>query len=337
MKKKEAKKPRTKLKSISIEDRETIIEYLKTYGATKSNTPELKELINKKSYRALEDRFIYLEEVEGILIKGKDGRANTWRLNDKDSIREILSQKDYETLNYVIETEKENFDESTIKDIEKIFKTNQNYMKGHLNFYEEFKDSETIRLYDQFIYAIKNHKYLKLEFSYDKIEVYNNVKPIKIIFIDNNWYIAFEYTNKNRDDFILRRLTFIKKLIFLKNYIYSDKNGFQKKDLNKYADFIDNIQNAMTLFNVGRKIATIKATPFIAKYFQKNMKKFLSSQKFKEELEDGSIIFTIEYTQDLEILPFIQKWLPDLIILEPKELRDAYISKLKGAIDNNSL
>jgi hypothetical protein len=37
------------------------------------------------------------------------------------------------------------------------------------------------------------------------------------------------------------------------------------------------------------------------------MKKFLLSQKFKEVLEDGSVLFTVEYTQSLEVLLLIQK------------------------------
>jgi hypothetical protein len=51
------------------------------------------------------------------------------------------------------------------------------------------------------------------------------------------------------------------------------------------------------------------------------MKKFMSSQKFFEKVDD-EVVFTLEYTQELEILPFIKRWLPDLIILEPKELKD---------------
>ena len=51
------------------------------------------------------------------------------------------------------------------------------------------------------------------------------------------------------------------------------------------------------------------------------MKKFLQSQKFIEELEDGSVIFSLEYTQPLEILPFIQQWMPYMII-ENGEIKD---------------
>jgi len=92
----------------------------------------------------------------------------------------------------------------------------------------------------------------------------------------------------------------------------------------------------MTHWGKETKVATIQAKPNIAKYFGKDMKKFLSSQRFKDRLDDGSIIFTLNYTEELEILPFIQKWLPDLIILEPRELKEAYIKKLQIAIENHN-
>jgi len=89
----------------------------------------------------------------------------------------------------------------------------------------------------------------------------------------------------------------------------------------------------MTLFGVTPKTAKIKANPNIAKYFKKGMKKFLSSQKFEKELKDGSVIFSVTYTQELEVLPFIQRWLPDLIILSPEELKTTYKEKLKKMIE----
>lgn len=37
----------------------------------------------------------------------------------------------------------------------------------------------------------------------------------------------------------------------------------------------------------------------------------------------------------MEISPFLQKWLPDIVIIEPQELRNYYIEKLKTAINNS--
>ena len=64
------------------------------------------------------------------------------------------------------------------------------------------------------------------------------------------------------------------------------------------------------------------------------MKKFLNSQNNNKKEEDGSILFTLEYTQELEILPFVQKWLPHLIVVEPKSLREIFKEKLEKALSN---
>jgi len=326
------KNPRTLLKSLPLEHKEIILEYLDACGWTKSNTPDLYKAIGKKSYRGLEDAFKYLEEKENLLIKEKRGRAFYWRLKeDKGLIREKLSQKDYNSLTYAVELEKKNFDQSTIKAIEKVFETNQEYMMGYLSLYEEFHDEKITTFYDELVNAIKNHKYLRLEFLHDHIGVYENVKPIKIVFLDNNWYIAFEYTNNNETKFVFRRFVFIQDLKYLEHFKYSSKNTFQTKDIQKYLDFLETVQNAMTLYGVAPQTATIKATPLIAKYFDDGMKKFLSSQTFVKKEEDGSVIFTVEYTQELEVLPFVQKWMPDLVILEPQTLKDAYRKKLQKA------
>jgi len=325
-------KPRALLKSLAPHVKEEIIKYLKTYGATKSNTPDLYKAIGKKSYRGLEDAFRYLEEVEDLLIQEKIGRAKAWRLKDKDLISQELSKKDLINLKYAIELNKDEFDETTLKSIQKIFSSNQSHLSGHLGQYEELENPKVNDYYKELTEAITKRLYLKLRFSHDIEEKYENVKPIQIVFLDNNWYIAFEYQNNKDKKFVMRRLAFIKEIKILKESKYSDKITFQSKELEPYLEFLKNVQNAMTLYGVEPKVATIKATPLVAKYFGDGMKKFLPSQMFKSKEADGSVIFTLAYTQELEILPFIQKWLPDLVILEPKELRDEYKKKLETAL-----
>ena len=143
--------------------------------------------------------------------------------------------------------------------------------------------------------------------------------------MDNNWYIAFV---DNDEKLRFGRLSFIESVN------YASRTSFQPSTVEKQMKFLESVQNSMTLFSEPKKIAKIKATKNIARYFEDGMKIFLSSQKFLERQEDGSVIFTLEYTQELEILPFIQKWLPDLIILEPQELKDSYLKKLSLALSS---
>lgn len=315
-----------------MEMKTIVLDYLKVYGSTKSNTPELYNKISN-NYKKLEDVFRYLEEKENLLIREKEGRAFTWRLKDKDLVCEKMSQKDAINLDYAIKLNKNDFDKDTIKTLKKMFASNSKSIVGFFAISEDFKDKKMNDFYDTLTDAIKENLYLNLEFIFFTIR---DVKPIKLIFIDNNWYIALESHNKEKKKniFSLNRLAFLKEITFSKDFNYSNKDTFQKNSIQKYLDFLPTIQNSLTLFDKEPQIATIKAKPNIAKYFKKDMKKFLSSQSYKKTLEDGSVIFTIEYTQSLEILPFIQRWLPDLIIVEPQALRDEYIHKLEASIKN---
>lgn len=172
--------------------------------------------------------------------------------------------------------------------------------------------------------AIKNREYINIIYSYEGKEEYINAKALKLVFMDNNWYIAIV---TNKDEFKFLRLSFIESVQKSK-----DKKRFSITHLDKYLNFLKDAQNSLSLMDKEPKIATIRANANIAKYFKKGMKKFLPSQKFIKELDDGSVIFTLEYTQDLEVLPLIQKWLPDLIIESPKELQDEFKKKLEKAL-----
>jgi hypothetical protein len=176
--------------------------------------------------------------------------------------------------------------------------------------------------------AVELHEYRDIKF-YDNNTIYKNLKCIKLLFMDNNWYIAYV---DEADTLKFGRISFIEEVSYSKG-----KNTFQPHSVEKHLEFIESsLQNSMTLYGVKIKTATIQAKPKIAKYFKEGMKKFLSTQTFKKELEDGSVLFTLNYTQELEVLPFIQKWLPDLIILEPQELKEHYTRKLQQSLNNLS-
>ena len=212
-----------------------------------------------------------------------------------------------------------------------IFKSLAQYTNQHKNIYifkntpfEDVNTFESKEMFKRLKTAVELHEYRKIKFMFDENE-YDNLKCLKLIFMDNNWYIAFV---DNDEKLRFGRLSFIESVN------YASRTSFQPSTVEKQMKFLESVQNSMTLFSEPKKIAKIKATKNIARYFEDGMKIFLSSQKFLERQEDGSVIFTLEYTQELEILPFIQKWLPDLIILEPQELKDSYLKKLSLALSS---
>ncbi len=121
-------------------------------------------------------------------------------------------------------------------------------------------------------------------------------------------------------------------MAFIVSLSKSSKN-YQKNVIEKYKTHFDKIQNAMSLPSEVSQKALLKASPKVAIYFRKGMKLFFPTQKFKKKLDDGSVTFGINFTQDMEILPFIKKWLPDIEVLGPIDLRQTFKEQLKIALD----
>lgn len=190
--------------------------------------------------------------------------------------------------------------------------------------FEDIQSLEKKDIFKKLKRTVKNREYAKITFSSD--ETIDNIKCLKLIFIDNNWYLA----NVAEDNILrLSRISFIKKVDYATKI-----NSFQLSSIEKQLSFLENnLQNAMSKYGEKTKIAKLKASGVITKYFEKGMKKFVSSQQYKEKLSDGSIIFTVEYTQYLEILPWIQSWMPNLIILEPQDLKEEYKNKLTETLN----
>ena len=94
--------------------------------------------------------------------------------------------------------------------------------------------------------------------------------------MENNWYIA--YVN-SKDKLLFGRVSFIERVDYASNV-----GKFQPSSVSNQLEFLKNIQNSMTLYGKEKKIAKIKALPYIAKYFDEGMKLRLSSQKFVEKI-----------------------------------------------------
>jgi len=281
------------------------------------------------SYRTLERYLNEIEESYDHIISIKKGHRKVWKLVSVSDIFEEFI-KNSEDLSQLFLMAQE-FDPEILKELErgtlsKVAKNDENLFLFKNSIMEEIQSDEAKELFKTLKRAIKNHEYRDIVYHYDKESIYKNEKCLKLIFIDNNWYLVVI-----DGEGVLR----FRRLSFIFAVKYSNKSSFQTKEIEPYLEFLKNVQNAMTLYGVEKQVATIKATPTIAKYFDEGMKKFLPSQTFKSKEEDGSVVFTLEYTQPLEVLPFVQKWLPDLIIVESLELKEAYRKKLLSALEQH--
>jgi predicted DNA-binding transcriptional regulator YafY/predicted kinase len=255
----------------------------------------------------------------------KKGKRNYYKwISKNDIVLSLLSKSD--DLSWIISSLNASSPE-ILKDLEerikRILKEDENIfvfknyimetLEGKGDIFKELKE------------AIRKREYRKIIYEFDKEERII-AKCLKLVFVDNNWYLAIEDEN---GDFRFLRLSFIKGV---KEVIGLEERKYQLKTLEKYKNFFSSFQNSLTLYNKAPKEARILASPRVAKYFKKNMKKFLSTQKFIKENEDGSVEFSLRYTQPLEILPFIKRWLPDLVILSPKELQEEIKKDLEKSL-----
>ena len=291
---------------------------------------DVKEQLGNCSSKTLERYLQDLKKLYSFAIDiDKEGKKNVWKfIKISDVLERFIANNSYD-LNNLFDLAKE-FNPEIFKELErgtlKRLATNESVFVFKNYIMEELNSPKTKEIFKDLKLAVTNREYRDIYYEYDGNILYEDVKPLKLVFMNNNWYIAI-ITKERKFQFL--RLSFIQEV--KKRY---SQGRFQSIEIKQYIDFIANAQNAMSLFGVEKKRALIKANPNIAKYFKDGMKKQLPSQRYIKELEDGAILFSVEYTQELEILPFIQKWLPDLTIVAPQELQNALKRKLKKALES---
>jgi len=190
--------------------------------------------------------------------------------------------------------------------------------------YEDLESLEAGGLFEHLKNAIERREYRTIELKGKHRRTFRDVKPIKLIFSEGNWYVAYIDGAELR----LSRISFIRAVRYS-----SRSERYRPASIHPYLHWIGHsFQNGFSRYGITPKRARLRAAPNIAHYFEKGMKRFFRSQRFIETLPDGSVRFSIDYTQPKEILPFVQRWMPDLVIESPDELKGEYRAKLKKAL-----
>lgn len=213
------------------------------------------------------------------------------------------------------------------QELECVLKREEHVFLFKTNPFEHMENDTRNKLFSRAKTAVKSREYRNIRYRYGDVENIENAKCLKMVFMSNNWYLAVE-----EEDGQLRflRLSFVESIDYARN-----KGSYHLNILDKYTAFFQKLQNPMTL-DVPWQTARILAGSRIAKYFREEMKPFFPSQRFIRENADGSIDFSIAYTQPLEILPFIKQWQPDLTILEPESLRETLRQDLQKSLENHT-
>lgn len=174
--------------------------------------------------------------------------------------------------------------------------------------------------------VIYHQKYISIKYMVDdKIEAYE-VKPYKIVFMKENFYLACEIDNKDFT-FTLYRISKIKEI--------TDSNKTCCKNL-EIKDFIKFMQTPFSFYRKGFRNYLIEIVLEVdnSKAFFFKAKKFLSSQQIIEEKENGNLLISYQVTQELEIEELIKKWLPYVKVIAPLSLKERLESELRAYLFN---
>ncbi|MCT7545770.1 helix-turn-helix transcriptional regulator [Aliarcobacter sp. ERUVET-7] len=167
---------------------------------------------------------------------------------------------------------------------------------------------------------IKHQKYINIEYEINgKINKFE-VKPYKIIFINENFYLACGIDHEKLE-FALYRLSKIKSI--------EDTSKTYHKNI-EIEDFIKDIQTPFSFYRRDYKKHLINVVLEVDKskaYYFEN-KKYLKSQEEKKQ-DDGSLLLTFKVTQEMEIEELVKRWIPFVKVIEPKSLKEKIDSDLK--------
>jgi len=160
--------------------------------------------------------------------------------------------------------------------------------------------------------AVKDKRYVSIAYEKDKLKAYNEIKPIKIVFAKNNWYLAAINGNEaHAFEFTFFRISHIVAVTLNSKTFHEDIGALKH---------LSNLQTLFELYRTEQYTATLLVKESAAPYFKN--KKYLKSQKLVKENEDGSLILSYLINNTMEILPLIKRWLPDLVVLEPEALKN---------------
>jgi predicted DNA-binding transcriptional regulator YafY len=162
-------------------------------------------------------------------------------------------------------------------------------------------------------HVIYHQKYIDIDYLVkSRVERYK-VKPYKIVFMNEVFYLACEVDNVHFS-FSLYRISKIKE-------IKEDFKTFHKNL--EIEDFINFMQTPFAQYRVDFRKYLIDVVLEVdeSKAFYFKSKKFLTSQKFLEIKENGNLIISYQVTQEIEVDELIKKWLPFVKVIEPLSLK----------------
>jgi len=179
--------------------------------------------------------------------------------------------------------------------------------------FENMQNHEVIKKLE---HAIKFNKEIKIRYKSERAITTANFQPYKILFLNENFYMVGENSSKNQFEF--------RRISMLEEVEYKNKTFVAHKDI---IDFIKTIQTPWANFGQSDKIVQLRVSKKIRRFFI--FKKYLPSQEVIKTYNNGDILIEYTVTNYHELEELIIKWLPNIEIISPRNLKKMIKRTLK--------
>lgn len=210
--------------------------------------------------------------------------------------------------------------ESKIAEQKNIYEFKNKPFENSLSNFELYKKLEN---------TIKYKKCIVIKYETTQGILKQEVNPHKIVFMNENFYLACEIKDKEYE-FSLFRVSKIKNI--------TDT----KKTFHKNFDIDDFIKTMQTPFSIYRKdykkyLINIVLEVDKSKSSHFKMKNHLKSQTLLETKENGNLLIGFKVTQEKEMEELIMKWIPLVKVIQPVSLKNSIEKRIREYLDNISL
>jgi len=162
--------------------------------------------------------------------------------------------------------------------------------------------------------AIYHRKQIIIDYKAKDTVEQIEAKPYKIIFMNENFYLACEVNHPDYQFSLFR----ISKIL---NAGFTKKTFHQNREI---TDFIKKMQTPFSRYTPDFKHHLIEVIVEVnskkAGHFK--AKKHLPSQKIMEEKENGNLVLAFTVTQEREVEELVKRWLPHMKVISPLSLAE---------------
>lgn len=267
------------------------------------------------------------------LIHGGKGEKSCFKAITKDIFNNFL---DKDTLALMVQTfniaqrnnllESLDMSENDQKIIAAKIKKSKDCYEFITKPYESKKSD--VKLLHELEQAINWKRYITLFYQVGNTTKIYEVKPYKIVFMNENFYLACENTD---GEFIFTN--------FRLTNIESIKLHTQTFHINPdIADFIKHMQTPFSTYtpefrkHLVEVVVEVDATK--ARFFK--AKKFLPSQKVLKTKENGSVVLSFKVTHEMEVEELVKRWIPYMRVVSPLSLKEKIEGDLKSYLFSNN-